>query len=155
MCGDFGVKPRGILYQSTYVTCTRVHPMSAQNRNHLRPRANFTHIIQLLPCHWFIHCGSETAPENMVKWVILIRKNIIFPKCTRSLLLTIIQLCACLLKQTVDMFLHLYRIAPTITTETWTFLWSLYTQIGSWGQHGAHLGPVGPRWAQCWSHELC
>ena len=24
----------------------------------------------------------------------------------------------------------------------------------SWGQHGAHLGPTGPRWAQCWSHEL-
>ena len=26
---------------------------------------------------------------------------------------------------------------------------------GSWGQHGAHLGPTGPRWAPCWSHELC
>ena len=25
----------------------------------------------------------------------------------------------------------------------------------SWGQHGAHLGPVGPRWAPCWSHEPC
>ena len=23
------------------------------------------------------------------------------------------------------------------------------------GQHGAHLGPVGPRWAQCWPHEPC
>ena len=28
-------------------------------------------------------------------------------------------------------------------------LWS------SWGQHGAHLGPVGPRWAPCWPHEPC
>ena len=26
---------------------------------------------------------------------------------------------------------------------------------GSWSQHGAHLGPVGPRWAPRWSHELC
>ena len=26
---------------------------------------------------------------------------------------------------------------------------------GTWGQHGAHLAPVGPRWAPCWSHELC
>ena len=26
---------------------------------------------------------------------------------------------------------------------------------GSWGQHGAHLGPVGPRWAPCWSHKPC
>ena len=24
---------------------------------------------------------------------------------------------------------------------------------GSWGHHKAHLGPVGPRWAPCWSHE--
>ena len=27
-------------------------------------------------------------------------------------------------------------------------------QQGSWGQHGAHLGPTGPRWASCWPHEL-
>ena len=26
---------------------------------------------------------------------------------------------------------------------------------GSWGQHGAHLGTTGPRWAQCWPHEHC
>ena len=26
---------------------------------------------------------------------------------------------------------------------------------GSWGQHGALLGPTGPRWAPCWPHELC
>ena len=25
----------------------------------------------------------------------------------------------------------------------------------SWGQHGAHLGPVDPRWAPCWPHEPC
>ena len=28
-------------------------------------------------------------------------------------------------------------------------------ELSSWGQHGAHLGPVGPRWAQCWPHEPC
>ena len=28
-------------------------------------------------------------------------------------------------------------------------------QQSSWGQHGAQLGPVGPRWAPCWPHELC
>ena len=26
---------------------------------------------------------------------------------------------------------------------------------GSWGQHGAHLGPTGPRWAPSWPHEHC
>ena len=25
----------------------------------------------------------------------------------------------------------------------------------SWGQQGAHLGPVGPRWAPCCPHESC
>ena len=25
----------------------------------------------------------------------------------------------------------------------------------SWGQHGAHLGSVRPRWAPCWPHETC
>ena len=28
-------------------------------------------------------------------------------------------------------------------------------QQSSWGQHGAQLGPVGPRWAPCWPHEPC
>ena len=28
-------------------------------------------------------------------------------------------------------------------------------QQSSWGQHGAHLGPVGPRWAPCCPHEPC
>ena len=23
------------------------------------------------------------------------------------------------------------------------------------GKHGAHLGPIGPRWAPCWPHETC
>ena len=27
--------------------------------------------------------------------------------------------------------------------------------FSSWGKHGAHLGPVGPRWAPCWPHEPC
>ena len=26
---------------------------------------------------------------------------------------------------------------------------------GSWGQHGVHLGPTGPRWAPCGPHEPC
>ena len=28
-------------------------------------------------------------------------------------------------------------------------------QQGSWGQHGAHLGPTRPMWAPCWPHEPC
>ena len=32
---------------------------------------------------------------------------------------------------------------------------SLPRYQSSWGQHGAHLGPVGPRWAPFWPHESC
>ena len=32
----------------------------------------------------------------------------------------------------------------------------MHTQIAKFrGQHGAHLGPVGPRLAPCWPHEQC
>ena len=33
--------------------------------------------------------------------------------------------------------------------------WYLHRQQNSWGQHAVHLGPVGPIWAPCWSHEPC
>ena len=31
-------------------------------------------------------------------------------------------------------------------------LWDPWKQ-SLWDQHGAHLGPTGPRWAPCWPHE--
>ena len=34
-------------------------------------------------------------------------------------------------------------------------VWYKPWEQGSWGQHGAHLGPTEPRWAPCWPHELC
>ena len=37
-------------------------------------------------------------------------------------------------------------------------LWSVYGVPNSkvnGAQHGAHLGPVGPKWAPCWPHEAC
>ena len=35
------------------------------------------------------------------------------------------------------------------STQIPRFTWPI------WGPPGAHLGPVGPRWAPCWSHEPC
>ena len=32
---------------------------------------------------------------------------------------------------------------------------NLSREQSSWGQHGAHLGPTGPRWAPRWPHEPC
>ena len=42
------------------------------------------------------------------------------------------------------MVLIIYRCVPSCPWKQ-----------GSWGQHGGHLGPTGPRWAPCWPHELC
>ena len=35
------------------------------------------------------------------------------------------------------------------------FFWTSTLIASSWDQHGAHLGPKGPRWAPCWPHEPC
>ena len=34
------------------------------------------------------------------------------------------------------------------------YIQSIYSKVHG-GQHGAHLGPVGPRWAPCWPHKPC
>ena len=36
-----------------------------------------------------------------------------------------------------------------------TYVWTYLDSNSSWGQHGGHLGPVGPRWAPCWPNEPC
>ena len=48
---------------------------------------------------------------------------------------------------------HGYTIAKSVP-GSWRHCAIPWLQ-GSWGQHGAHLGPTGPRWAPCWPHELC
>ena len=40
-------------------------------------------------------------------------------------------------------------------TGTGKSKWYCPDRKSSWGQHGAHLGPTGPRWAPCWLRELC
>ena len=42
------------------------------------------------------------------------------------------------------------------TTLIFRIRWLCGTQIAKFmGQHEAHLGPVGPRWAPWWPHEAC
>ena len=37
------------------------------------------------------------------------------------------------------------------------YIWILWIpwQQGLWSQHGAHQGPIGPRWVPCWVHRPC
>ena len=57
-------------------------------------------------------------------------------------------------------FAHLARVLLWLI-QIWYMIspvYSLYKYshiASSCGQHGAHLGPVGPRWAPCWPHEPC
>ena len=56
------------------------------------------------------------------------------------------------------MHLRLHHIAPT--SNPYTALGRPPRSQSSWGQHGAHPGPVGPRWPPCWpmnlaTRELC
>ena len=44
----------------------------------------------------------------------------------------------------------IHNLYDTQKIKTWN-PW----QQGSWGQHGVHRGPTGPRWAPCWPHEPC
>ena len=54
--------------------------------------------------------------------------------------------------------LHRWVIASHIKKRMWLLIRAFISNIpweqGSWGQHGAHLGPTGPRWAPSWPHEL-
>ena len=43
------------------------------------------------------------------------------------------------------------QIQRAMSNPKWEYPWLQ----SSWGQHGAHLGPTGPRWSPCWPHEPC
>ena len=47
----------------------------------------------------------------------------------------------------MDQLLHHTEGPSAVQVHTW---WQ-----GSWGQHGIHLGPTGPRWVPYWPHEPC
>ena len=48
-----------------------------------------------------------------------------------------------------------HKLVFCLSMDSFTQFLKTPWKQGSWGQHGAHLGPTGPRWAQCWPHELC
>ena len=50
------------------------------------------------------------------------------------------------------------RWSEGMATHAWMpheLLGSIPWKQGSWGQHGAHVGPTGPRWSPCWPHGPC
>ena len=61
---------------------------------------------------------------------------------------------------TYDMRTHTFR-CETVTSADAHSLWSGPFHHKIWKTnpdnkvHGAHLGPVDPRWAPCWPHEFC
>ena len=49
----------------------------------------------------------------------------------------------------------IFQFASVLVTRYFCMYWLITLIAGSWGQHGAHLGLTGHRWAPCWPHELC
>ena len=71
---------------------------------------------------------------------------------TSTLLLSIPIACPCHL----IIMIRCLLITQRTQTRSRPYWWPCNPwEQGSWGQHGTHLGPTGPRWATCWSHEPC
>ena len=52
--------------------------------------------------------------------------------------------------------INTWVIIQKVSGVLWERPCVFYTQIAKFmGQHGAHLGPISPRWAPCWPHEPC
>ena len=48
------------------------------------------------------------------------------------------------------------KLYTQFAVHPWSYVHSLQPRYqSSWGQHGVHLGPVGPGWAPYWPHEPC
>ena len=45
--------------------------------------------------------------------------------------------------------------SPLFRLRTWTMVCAVCLSIFLWGQHGAHMGPVGPIWAPYWVQGPC
>ena len=53
-------------------------------------------------------------------------------------------------------FIIIYNRVPNRYSQTLSLCVHSRPRLqSSWGHHGAHLVPVGPRWALCWPHEPC
>ena len=51
---------------------------------------------------------------------------------------------------------HTYYKSKSLLIYMWSWRFPLtIASLHSWGQHGAYLGPTGPRWALMWAHGLC
>ena len=53
--------------------------------------------------------------------------------------------------------MNIYALSPTQSPAySAHWLYEKYPDSKVYGgQHGAHLGPTGPRWVPCWPHESC
>ena len=101
---------------------------------------------------WFQTCGKHTTGFHTtiytwLSWILwdvnIHLSNLTWSICTAFMASTIIKISL--------MVLPLGTISISEKHET-----QKATQIAKFmGQHGAHLGPVGPRWAPCWPHEPC
>ena len=106
---------------------------------------------------WGIHRWPVNSPHKRSV------KQKMFPFDDVIMLFCVLHCCCCCICSNIlwcTILLWYPSVLPT--TKAWVSINLVYwpvtcspCQQSSWGQHGAHLGLTGPRWAPCWPHELC
>ena len=98
----------------------------------------------------FVHTTVWSCSSNEANWT----NSIITATSQEQLKSPENQLFNSLFSLTTEETSTVHSIVPLWGESTTDWRMTL-TKQSSWGQHWAHLGPVGPRWAPCWSHEHC
>ena len=116
----------------------------------------FPYPLSLL--HW--HCGNLTIAPVPAKqpWWIWINTSceFIMNDCITTTKQSTTKPCAYFLGYIVLHWPWSNRVpAPQLVKCLRNIRIKYHWEQGSWGQHGAHLGPKGPSWAACWPHEPC
>ena len=105
---------------------------------------------------FYLCCSNEQDVEQRVDWPVIDRacimelhfKHSFCGYCTIK---------GCRLWFTITFvacYIHLLLGKSSVMTKQLEIIRQI-TTYPRWGQHGAHLGPVGRKWAPCWPHDPC
>ena len=110
------------------------------------------HFTRQLNC-WSLRCSWSIACRRCFDYMSILHLTLDFnilckDNCTpRRLILEILRY--------VRNWCRLHILTVLLHYISTAIHWSISWEQGSLRQHGAHLGPTGPRWTPCWPHELC
>ena len=141
---------------STLLSCSSIIvKISIVNSMSHWSEENICEIVKML-CWWNVLCCTLLGIKSL-----LLLCMFSFSHCSAVISLYIkcqmdLYMCGCMLWHVNTSFMHCWPcLELKWKTENRRCCTGSAALQGSWGQHGAHLGPIGPRWAPCWPHEPC